>query len=46
MNEIVVTGSMARTMSAPPAPATSVIVPDITISASAYGRWRLIPESR
>jgi len=46
MTDIVVTGSLARTMSAPPAPATSVIVPDITISASAYGRWRLIPESR
>ena len=42
LEEIVVT-ARSRSVAAPPPPVTSVVIPDITVSATAYGRWRLVP---
>ncbi len=42
VEEIVVT-ARGRSVAAPPPPVTSVVIPDITVSATAYGRWRLVP---
>jgi|GEM_PF-854059 len=40
VNEIVVTG-MRSSVGAPPPPTTAVVIPDITVTATVNGRWRL-----